>query len=115
MKLNLFLSIISFLLACLLGYLNFFVAEGKVNDLLCGICSSICFMMTLIPTIGITYPNHKVGLNLRVLSVFFFFVFFLSHLGFAGFCIKMPLYIIINGILLLIYMIVFYQLQKIDV
>ena len=53
MKANLFLSFISVMLAALLGYLAFNVANGEENDVICGIGSCICFAVTLIPTMGL--------------------------------------------------------------
>ena len=53
MKANPFLTFISVMLAALLGYLAFTAANGKDNDVICGIGSCICFAATLIPTMGL--------------------------------------------------------------
>lgn len=57
MKANLFLTFISVMLAALLGYLAFNVANGEDNDVICGIGSCICFAVTLIPTMGLQYES----------------------------------------------------------
>ena len=75
MKTNTFLTIISIVLAALVGYLAFHVASGKENDIVCGMYSTICF---------------------------------------AGFVVKMPYYIIVNGIVLVIYLAIFYKMKGID-
>ena len=65
MKANLFLTFISVMLAALLGYLAFNVANGEDNDVICGIGSCICFAVTLIPTMGLQYESGKLSVNIR--------------------------------------------------
>lgn len=113
MKVNIFLTLISIALAALVGYLAFNIAEGKENDTVCGIGSTVCFVSTLIPVMGLQYESGRLGVNIRVLSVLFFVGFLISHFCFAGFGVKMPYYIIINGILLIIYLAIFYKIQGI--
>ena len=113
MKPNIILTIISILLASLIGYLAFNIAEGKDNDALCGIGTSICLIATLVPTIGLQYVNGRLGTNIRVLSSLFFIVFLISNFCFAGFGINMPYYVITNGTMLLIYLAIFYKMQNV--
>ena len=111
MRANIFLTIISLILAGLIGYWVFSNAKGQEEDTLCGICSSLCFLATLIPCIGLHYDSSRIGTNIRVLSVLFFIAFLISHFYFANYGIKMPLYVILNGILLVIFLGVFYKIQ----
>ena len=113
MKANLFLTFISIMLAALLGYLAFNVANGEENDVICGNSSGICFATTLIPIIGIQYKSGRLGTNIRMFSALFFIVFAISHFSYAGFGVKMPYYIIVNGIMLIIYLAVFYKMKGI--
>lgn len=113
MKANVFLTIISIMLASLVGYLVFNVANGDENDVVCGIGSGICFAATLIPTMGLQYKTGRLGVNIRIFSSIFFTLFAISHFSFAGFGVKMPYYIIVNGIMLMIYLAVFYKMQEI--
>lgn len=113
MKANIFLTFISVMLAALIGYWIYSISEGQENDMLCGISSAICLVATLIPVLGLQYKSGKLGTNIRVLSVIFFIIFLISHFCFAGFGVKMPHYIICNGILLIIYLAIFYKLQGI--
>lgn len=113
MKVNIFLSFIGIALASLIGYLAFDIAEGQEYNVLCGIGSTICFIATLIPTLGLQYESGRLGSNIRVLSALFFIVFLISHLCFARFGIKMPYYIICNGIILIIYLAIFYKMSNI--
>ncbi|MBR5395695.1 MAG: hypothetical protein IK144_11555 [Bacteroidaceae bacterium] len=113
MKINIFLTLVSFLLTALLGYWIFDTARGKENDIICGVLSFICLLSTLIPLIGLRFYSVKLGVNIRILSGFFFIIFLISHFCSALFGIKMPFYIIINAILLLLYLAVLYKMQDI--
>ena len=112
MKVNIFLTIISVVLAVLIGYLAFNVAESKNNDIIYGIGSTVCFIATLVPTMGVQYESGRLGANLRVLSALFFMVFLIVHFSFAAFGGSMPYYIITNGILLMIYLSIFYRMNQ---
>lgn len=111
MKVNVFLTIIAVLLGALLGYLAYNIAEGKPNDVLCGIVSSLCFIGALIPTMGLQYESGRMGVNIRVMSALVLIIFLVSHFCFAGFGVKMPAYLIVNGLLLLLYFAIFYKMQ----
>lgn len=111
MKVNIFLTLISIMLAALVGYLAYNVANGDKNDVVCGVGSAICFSATLIPTMGLQYESGRLGVNIRVFSTLFFVVFVISHFCFASFGVEMPYYIIVNGITLMIYLAIFYKMQ----
>ena len=112
MKANAFLTLISILLAGLLGYWVYSVSEGKEQDIFCGICSTICFLFTAIPIVGLKYESGRMGVNVRILSGLFFVAFLISHFCFAYFGVKMPLYVIVNGILLVIFFALLYKLSE---
>lgn len=110
MKVNVFLMFISIALTSLLGYWIYDTANGDENDVLCGICSSVCLLSTLVPTIGLQYERGRIGVNVRVLSVLFFLVFLISHFCFAIWGVTMPSYVIVNGILLVIFLSILYKM-----
>lgn len=112
MKANMFLTFVAVLLALLIGYYAYYVARGDKNDVICGIFSSLCFIGTLVPAIGLQYSNGRLGANIRVCSVLFFVVFLVSHFCFAAFGVGMPHYIIVNGAMLLIYLAILYRMQR---
>ena len=113
MKLNIFLTFISIAIASLIGYPVFNVAEGQENDILCGIGSGICFVVMLIPMLGLKYQSSRLGTNIRILSTLFFIAFLISNFCFARYGINMPYYIITDGLLLVIYVAIFYKMQGI--
>lgn len=113
MKANVIMTIVGLALACLIGYLVFNVAAGDPNEALCGVVSTVCFLATLIPMMGIKYESARLATNIRVFSALFFVIFLISHFCFAGFGIKVPYYVVVNGILLLIYLAAFYKMQSV--
>lgn len=111
MKVNIFLTVVAALLSALLGYWAFYIAQGAPQDMLCGIGSSICFLATLVPIMGLQYTDGRLGVNIRIFSLLFFILFIISNFCFAGYGIKMPLYLILNGVALLIYLAVLYKMM----
>lgn len=107
------MACISVLLAALIGYLAFTVARGDAYDTVCGITSGLCFLSALLPVMGLSLESGRLKANVNILAILFFVVFLVSHFAFAAFGVKMPYYIIINGILLLIYLAVIYKMASI--
>lgn len=112
MKANIILTMISILLALLIGFLAFNIAEGKENDVLCGIGTFLCISATLVPTIGLQYASSRLGTNIRVFSSLFFFIFLISNFCFAILGINTSYYIITNGIMLIIFLAILYKLHN---
>ncbi len=111
MKINVFLTAVAVIIAVLIGYYAFSIAEGNENAAICGVCSSLCFVGTLIPIIGLQYSDSRLGVNIRMCSALFCVVFLVSHFSFAALGVKMPYYIIVNGIMLLVFLAILYKMQ----
>ena len=110
MKANVFLTVIAVLLSALFGYFAYYIAEGAANDMLCGVGSALCFAAALIPAMGLQYGNGRLGVNVRLMSVLFFIVFLISQFSFAAHGVRMPYYLIVNGVFLLVYLAVLYKM-----
>ncbi len=113
MKANAFLCALTTLLALIIGYFLYNIAEGKPNDILCGVVSSLCFIITLIPLIAIKFELTRVGVNIKVVSSLTFVLLLIVNLLFACFGISTPNYIIINGLILVIFAMIVYKLSRI--
>lgn len=111
MKINIFLSLVSVILAALIGYLIVNIASRDDYGIICGVGSGLCSMVTLVPMMGLHYDSGRKGTNIRVLSLVFFIFFSISHLCFVGFGVSMPYYIMVNGIMLLVYLALFYIIE----
>jgi hypothetical protein len=114
MKVNRFLTVLVALLGCLLGYWVYSVAEGKANDWVCALIGTISFIAAVIPIFGLQYPDFKIGVNIRSLAGFYLVLSLFVQFGFAAIKVAMPYYLIISGVLLVVYLAVVYKLQGMD-
>lgn len=112
MKFNSILVILNLLFSAILGYWVYVVAEGSPNDVLFGVGACICFFAALLPLVGIKYDNPKVSLNVRACSFTFFFLLLICNFCFAGFDVKTSYYVIVNGLLIIFFLIVTYIIQS---
>lgn len=112
MKVNYVLAILSLAVSALLGYAFYSVAGIDPNALLAGVFSTVCFIITLIPAFGIHYDTSALSVNLRVLSLVAFCIMLISHFSFAAILVKMPYYIIINGLVICVYLGIAYSIYS---
>ena len=101
MKCNVFLTIIAILLAALIGY-GFYAANKTETYVL----------LLTVGSMGISTIGRTGGANIKVLSGIFFILFIISNLVFAFTTIKIAPYIIVNGMLGLIYATIVYKIIK---
>ena len=114
MRMNIFMTIACIVMAGLLSYWIYDIANGRENDILCGILSSVCLLATLIPMVGLQYENSRIGVNIRVISSVFFLILLIGNLLFAFFGIIMPTYVIVIGLILVVYLAVLYKMKDIN-
>lgn len=112
MKINVFLSIIVFLLSCLLGFWVYSVTDSDAYAALAGVLSTICFALPLIMGFGISYNTSAAIVNVRMLSFVLFLLMLILHFYFANTGISMPSYVLINGIIVCIYLAIIYAILK---
>ncbi len=114
MKANVFLMVIGVVLACLFSYLVLALAGDSDSSLTFGIGSMVGFIVTLVPLIGARHNNHRLGANLNVLSGLAFALLLVCNVCFALFNGPVPYFIICNGIMVLVYLIAFYKINRLD-
>lgn len=112
MKVNVVLCAITVVVSVLLGYAVYSIAGIDPNAILAGVVSTVCFILTLIPAFCIKYESRALFVNIRVFSMVAFAIMLISHFAFAAIWIKMPFYIIINGIILCIYLGIVYSINS---
>lgn len=113
MKVNPILCALAVVVAALLGYTVYAVAGIDPNAVVAGVFSTICFMATLVPAFGFKYETQSMSVNLRILSIVAFVVMLISHFAFAAIWIKMPYYLIVNGLILCVYIGIAYSINSI--
>lgn len=110
MKIKIIPSIVSVLIAALSGYAIFSFASSEEN-LLLGISSAILFSITLFGVFGFSLEKERKATNIHVLAGTFNVIFLAISIVFA--CLhtfSVPAYVIINGILLLICVLIAYAI-----
>ena len=112
MKLNFVPSFLAVIISALLGYAVYFVADIDPNATIAGVVSTVCFIVTLILAIGVGYDDGKMSVNIRILSLSAFTVMLISHFAFAATIVKMPYYLIVNGLILCVYLCIAYYVNS---
>ena len=111
MKINSFMAIISVAIAALIGFGFFMANEGETYRILITIGSGLSLFVTLGGIIALSSPHGGTG-NIRVVSGLFFAVLLVIHGIFSFITIKMAPYIIIVGLLMLIYILICYAITR---
>lgn len=111
MKVNFVKSVIAIAISGLIAYGYFHFHNGENKSLL----SLGCFLFTattLLWTIGINFEFPRTTTMVRTVSGIFFVVALLSNLIFSFTDFSVPFYVIVNGILALIYLLIAYTISK---
>ena len=110
-KVKFFQLVIAIALSALISF-GFYSMDIESNKLLIAIGGFLFFAITLACTIGIQFETAGVSTNVRVLSSIFFVVGLVSHVVFSFFSSSVPLYVIVNGIVILVYALIVNGLIK---
>lgn len=111
MKINLVQTIIAIAVSGLIAYglYNFHVGE---NQILLSVGSFVFLSVTLALSIGVSFEQSRTTTNIRVVSGIFFVIALISNLIFNFLSFSEPSYIITNGMLLLIYVLIAYSINR---
>ena len=72
-------------------------------------------LATLATALGVTFNHQGKSVNIKVVSLVFFFFLFICNVIFVRCAFKTPTYIIVNGLLMLIWLLIVYGISKADV
>jgi hypothetical protein len=111
MKLNVVQTVIAIAVSLLIAY-GLFCFHDSENKILLSVGSFVFLATTLAITIGVDFEQTRTTTNVRVVSGIFFVIAFASNLIFSFFTFSTPSYIITNGILLLIFSLIVYSINK---
>jgi len=76
------------------------------------VISFIYFAITLIGSMGIFFDNSRTTVNIRILSVLFFFIGLILLVVLGLLKLGLPTVIISSGIILLLYILIGYSIAK---
>ena len=111
MKINFVLTIIAIAVSLLIAY-GLYSFHDSENKILLSAGSFVFLATTLILTIGTSFELPRTTTNVRVLSGIFFAVALISNLIFTFIAFSIPSYVITNGILLLVFILISYSINK---
>lgn len=105
MKINPLNCLIAFLIGALLTY-GLVALDSNMMKGLIGIGAFIFIVSTLTGAIGVIFDEARIGVNLRILSFFFFMVALLINLFFAILSTSQTGYVVTCGVVFLIYVLI---------
>lgn len=111
MKINFVQTIIALAVSLLIAY-GLYSFHDSVNKILLSAGSFVFLATALVMTIGASFELPRTTTNIRVVSGIFFAVALASNIIFSFVTFSVPLYIIANGILILIFLLIIYSISN---
>ena len=106
MKIKVIPVIISALISALLSYSFCLLCKVEDNAIIMAIGSWIGLFLTMSGLIGVSTEYPRTNINLRVVSAIFLVIFLITSIVFALVQFTPPTYIIVNGIILLTWVLI---------
>ncbi len=111
MKINFVPTIIAIAVCLLISY-GLYSFNSTQNKILLSAGSFVFLATALVMTIGISFELPRTTTNVRVVAGLFFTIALISNLIFTFINFSIPSYVIINGILLLVFLLIAYSINK---
>lgn len=111
MKIDYIKTIIALAISILIAY-GFYSFYHLGNSQLLVMITFIELFISSLFVLGLNFKLNRTTLNVRVVSSIFFFVFLITNLIFSLFDFSRQTYIIINGLIILIGVLIVYSLVK---
>ena len=113
MKINPVFALIAFAIAALAGYGFFAWNANEEYQMLTAVGAGLSIFIALGSTIAVSSDRRGIAGNIRALSIVFLLLFIISNIIFSVIGFSTPAaYIIVNGILLLIYILIAYAVKR---
>ena len=111
MKINFVQTIIAIAVSLLIAY-GLYSFHDSENKILLSVGSFVFLATALVMSIGASFELPRTTTNIRVVSGIFFVIALISNLIFTFINFSVPSYVIINGILLLVFILIAYSINK---
>jgi len=112
MKINFVMLLIAFAIAVLIGFGFYSGNKDETYVWLISMASGIFGFITLSGILAVTFEGRGSTGNVRVISILFFIASLISNFIFTFFSLTFTTYIIVNGILFLIYILIGYGIVR---
>ncbi len=111
MKINFIKTIIAICVSGLIAY-GFYSFHPSDNKLILSVGSFFFLALSLLFTISVSFDLPRTTTMVRTVSAIFFVVAFVSNLIFSFFNFSTPIYVIINGIAFMTYVLITYSISR---
>lgn len=111
MKVNVIPTIIALAISAIISYCFYSWCKSD-NQLLLTIGGFVFIATTLVFSMGVSFAQPRTTTNVRVLSATFFVIALISNIVFMLLQFNPPVYILVNGILLLVWLLIVYALKR---
>jgi hypothetical protein len=111
MKINFVQTIVAIAVSLLIAYGLYSFHESE-NKILLSVGSFVFIAAALVMNIGVSFELPRTTTNIRTVSGIFVAIALISNLIFAFINFSVPIYVIINGILLLVFILIAYSINN---
>jgi hypothetical protein len=111
MKINFVQTIIAIAVSLLIAY-GLYSFHDSENKILLSAGSFVFIATTLVMSIGASFELQRTTTNIRVVSGIFFVIALISNMIFTFVNFSVPSYVIINGILILVFILNVYLIKQ---
>ena len=111
MKIKVIPAIIVVVFSALIAYGLYYLCTCDKNYLVL-IGFGVMSMCILLATFGVSFEPHRTSVNIKVTSIVFFLLALISNVVFALVPFSVPLYVVVNGIVLLVWLLSVYGISK---
>jgi hypothetical protein len=111
MKINFVQTIIAIAVSLLIAY-GLYSVHNSENKILLSVGGFLFIATTLVLSIGTSFELPRITTNIKIVSGIFFAVALISNLIFTFIVFSVPSYVITNGILLLVFILIVYSINR---
>ena len=112
MKVKFILTIIASGISALLAYALYKICHTDGKELLLAIGGGICLFLPLATCLGVRFEQTRTSANVAVMGAVFFGIMAMSNAVFAYLQFSTHSYIVVNGIIMLLFLLIEYLIVK---
>jgi hypothetical protein len=111
MKVNVLQTVMAIAISGLIAYGCYCINNNKGREIL-SLFSFTYLAFTSVVAVGVDFEQTRSTINIKVLAGTFFIVGIITNLLFSFFKIVIPLYLIVNGLLLFTFILLSYSIHR---
>ena len=112
MKIRVVQTIIALGISVLLAYALYELCHTDGKEMLLAIGGGLCLFLPLVTCLGVRFEQPRTTANVAVVGAVFFVLMLISNVLFAYLPFKTHTFVIVNGILLLLFLLIAYLIAK---